>query len=108
LFKFPQTDLRFGKQRPALLLKKLPGYYDDWLICMISTKIHQHISGFDEIIQQDTEDFLQSGLKTESVIRISRIAVIAGEVLLGTIGEISPGRLLRIKNNLAEWIRNKD
>jgi mRNA interferase MazF len=35
LFRFPQTDLASGKLRPALLLKDLPGPYDDWLICMI-------------------------------------------------------------------------
>lgn len=39
LFRFPQTDLEEGKLRPALLLGKLPGEYDDWLICMISSQI---------------------------------------------------------------------
>ncbi len=29
LFRFPQTDLEEGKLRPALLLAKLPGEYDD-------------------------------------------------------------------------------
>ena len=32
LFRFPQTDLKEGKLRPALVIKKLPGEYDDWLI----------------------------------------------------------------------------
>jgi len=32
LFRFPQTDLAVGKLRPALLLGRLPGGYDDWLI----------------------------------------------------------------------------
>ena len=35
LFRFPQTDLEEGKLRPALLLGRLPGEYDDWLICPI-------------------------------------------------------------------------
>lgn len=51
LFKFPQTDLTQGKPRPALLIGKLPGQYDDWLICMISTQLRHYIQGFDEIIQ---------------------------------------------------------
>jgi len=38
LFRFPQTDLEEGKLRPALLLGRLPGEYDDWLICMISSQ----------------------------------------------------------------------
>jgi len=38
LYRFPQTDLVEGKLRPALLLGKMPGEYDDWLICMISSQ----------------------------------------------------------------------
>ena len=33
LFRFPQTDLKDGKPRPALVIRKVPGDYDDWLIC---------------------------------------------------------------------------
>jgi len=32
LFRFPRTDLGEGKLRPALLLGRLPGEYDDWPI----------------------------------------------------------------------------
>ena len=32
LFRFPQTDQKDGKIRPALILRKLPGKFDDWLI----------------------------------------------------------------------------
>jgi len=38
LFRFPRTDLASGKLRPALLLKKIPHKYSDWLVCMISTQ----------------------------------------------------------------------
>ena len=57
VFRFPQADLEEGKLRPALLLGKLPGNYDDWLICMISSQAHQHIVGFDEIVQESDVDF---------------------------------------------------
>ena len=46
VFRFPQTDLEEGTLRPALLLGKLPGEYDDWLICMISSQTRQYIAGF--------------------------------------------------------------
>jgi hypothetical protein len=32
LSRFPRTDLGEGNLRPALLLGRLPGEYDDWLI----------------------------------------------------------------------------
>jgi mRNA interferase MazF len=69
LFHFPQTDLAQGKSRPALLLGRLPGKHDNWLLCMISTQIRQAVPHFDEMIQAGDEDFSPSGLKTISVIR---------------------------------------
>jgi mRNA interferase MazF len=107
LFRFPQTDLEQGKLRPALLLGKLPGEYDDWLICMISSQTRQYVAGFDEIVKEGDIDFEQSGLKVTSVIRVGRLAVISGEILLGAIGEISSERLSRIKQNLSEWLRER-
>ncbi|MCI0624222.1 MAG: type II toxin-antitoxin system PemK/MazF family toxin [Acidobacteria bacterium] len=104
LFRFPQTDLEEGKLRPALLLGRLPGDYDDWLICMISSQMRHYNPQFDEIIQDNDSDFAQSGLKVASVIRVGRLAVVEGKVLLGATGQISPERLQRIKNHLAEWI----
>ena len=105
LFRFPQTDQASGKMRPALVLRKLPGLYDDWLICMISSQVSQKIEDFDEVIHSEVADFNQSGLKVSSVIRASRLAVVERSVLLGAIGEIAPERLGRLKNTLANWIK---
>ena len=54
LFRFPRADLSEGKLRPALLLSEVPGAYEDWLICMISSQVHQRIDGFDELIEEAT------------------------------------------------------
>jgi|SRR3972149_1924932 len=107
VFRFPQTDLEEGKLRPALLLGKLPGEYDDWLICMISSQTHQYIAGFDELIQESDDDFGESGLKVPSAIRVGRLAVVAGEILLGAIGQVSKDRLGRVKKHLSDWLSEK-
>ena len=107
IFRFPQTDLEEGKLRPALLLGKLPGEYDDWLICMISSQTRHYVSEFDEIVQETDYDFATSGIKVASVIRVGRLAVVSGEILLGAIGQISPERLERIKKHLSEWLSDK-
>jgi len=104
LFRFPQTDLQEGKLRPALVIKRLPGEYEDWLICMISSRIYQYNEKLDEIITPTNNDFQNSGLKTESVIRVSRLAVVEKDILVGKIGKISSERLKRIKERLAKWI----
>lgn len=72
LFQFPQTDKALGKLRPALLLGQLPGRHGDWLTCMISSQLHQFVEDFDEILSEDSEDYLSSGLKVPSVLRIGR------------------------------------
>ena len=104
LFKFPQTDQQTGKFRPALVLRKMPGQYDDWLICMISSQLHQKIQELDEVITTEDSDFIRSGLKLPSIIRVSRLAVVEGNMLLGKLGQISHNRLSRMKQNLAKWI----
>ena len=70
VFRFPQTDLEEGKLRPALLLGKLPGNYDDWLIYMISSQTRQAIEGFDEIVEENDKDFW--GKWTEGCKCVSR------------------------------------
>jgi len=105
LFRFPQTDQQAGKLRPALIVRQLPGQYEDWLICMISSRLGQEISGFYEIITSDDSDFRDSGLKLSSLIRISRLAVVNGDILLGRIGQIDSRRLSRIKQKLSQWLK---
>jgi mRNA interferase MazF len=106
LFRFPQTDQQSGKLRPALVIRKLPGQYEDWLISMVSSQISQEIPGFDEIISPEDPDFKDSGLKLTSLIRISRLAVVSADILLGNIGRIGDIRLARIRQKLSRWIQS--
>jgi mRNA interferase MazF len=108
LLPFPQVDLSPGKPRPVLLLAGVPGPYDDWLVCMISTQMHQYMEGFDEVVTEESNDFEASGLKASSVIRASRLAVVSGDMMLGSIGSISEARLRRIRARLAAWIQGSD
>jgi mRNA interferase MazF len=105
LFKFHQADPTRGKLRPALVLRRLPGPYNDWLICMVSSHLDQKVPDFDEIITPNDSDFKESGLKVPSLIRIGRLAVVDGDILLGKLGQIDTQRLLRIKQKLSRWIQ---
>lgn len=104
VFAFPQTDRTSGKLRPALALRACPGRYDDWLICMISSQRRHALAGIDEVIDQTDNDFAQTGFKTASVVRATRIAVVASDVLRGTIGTLAPERLTRIRRRIANWV----
>jgi mRNA interferase MazF len=57
LLRFPYADARGAKLRPALVLAPLPGPYDDWLVSMISSRLHQAVRGIDEIVLERDADF---------------------------------------------------
>ena len=105
LFRFPQTDLNEGKLRPALVITKLPGDFGDWLICMISTRKHQFLSQYDEIILEGSDEFKTSGLKSESIIRSTRLAVVHEDIIIGSIGDISNKLLNKIRTHISNWIK---
>jgi mRNA interferase MazF len=107
LFRFPYADRKEAKLRPALVIRKLPGAYEDWLICMITSQLSQQESSFDEIISEKDNDFSGSGLKFSSLVRVGRLAVVNKSILVGSIGEINADRLTRIKNRLSSWLIGK-
>jgi mRNA interferase MazF len=104
LFTFPQTDQVSGKLRPALVLRRCPGPHEDWLICMISSQFRHELTGIDEIIRPADSDFAQTGLKSASVIRATRLAVVAADVLHGKVGALGAERLNRLRQHIADWI----
>jgi mRNA interferase MazF len=104
LFTFPQTDQSEGRLRPALVLRRLPGEHQDWLVCMISSRLHQEVPGFDEVVRDSDPDFPGTGLRKPSVIRAARLAVISSEILHGFIGQLSQKRLDVIRARLATWL----
>lgn len=61
------------------------------------------VPDFDEMITPHDSDFKETGLKVPSLIRIGRLAVVDGDILLGRLGQVDTQRLLRIKQKLSRW-----
>jgi len=78
--------------------------FDDWLVCMVSSQVQQAEANLDEILSPSDADFANSGLKISSVLRLSRLAVLDGSLLLGSIGAISEERLANVRQWLAKWV----
>jgi mRNA interferase MazF len=102
LTPMPQADGQI-KNRPALLLRIMPRF-NDALVCGISTRLHQQVAGFDEIILQQDEDYDESGLVSESLIRLGFLTLIPSRKILGNIGSISLARHQRLLRNLADYL----
>ena len=95
------------KNRPAIILRELPPY-KDFLICGISTQLHQLVQGFDEIISPEDIDFVSSGLKTKSLIRLGFLAVLPRSRIAGAIGSISSERHKRLLRTLSGYLNKAE
>jgi mRNA interferase MazF len=78
--------------------------FGDWLICGVSTQLHQEVPGFDDLIKPSDPDFPASGLKAASVVRLGYLLVLPEEQLLGRLGAISRARHSRLLQRLAAFI----
>jgi len=88
------------KLRPAILLRQMPGF-GDWLVCGVSSQLHQAVPGFDDLVLQEHSDYTTSGLKVPSLIRLGFLAVLPSGRFVGVIGSISTERHLRLLHRLA-------
>jgi mRNA interferase MazF len=106
LASLPQADGRV-KHRPALVLRRMPGF-GDLLVCGVSTQLRQQITDFDELIEPSNADFKTSGLKAPSLVRLGFLTVLPAGNFLGRIGAISSQRHQRLLSRLADYLRSKD
>lgn len=104
LLRFPQADLEAGKLRPALVVAVAPGRHPDVLLSLITSRAYQEAPGFDEVIEPAEADFVSSGLKARSVVRLARLVSVEETAINARLGDISPERLRRIKTRLMDWI----
>jgi mRNA interferase MazF len=74
---------------------------------MVSSQAHQVETDLDETIFPTDTNFADSGLKVSSVLRLSRLAVLDGSLLLGSIGTISEERLWNVRQRLAKWMASE-
>jgi mRNA interferase MazF len=98
----PQADGSV-KLRPVLILKELPGYRD-FLVCGISTQLHQEIKGFDAILDGKSNDFKQTGLRQTSLIRLCFLAVLSRSQIPGSIGKINRELHQQLLERLAKYL----
>jgi mRNA interferase MazF len=102
LASIPQSDGNI-KTRPVIILRAMPPYRD-WLVCGISTQLHQLVVGFDEIIDPEDLDFIASGLKSRSLIRLGFLSLLPRRMIIGSIGSISPDRHQRLLTKFSDYL----
>lgn len=91
------------KMRPVLIVRQTPKY-NDYLVCGISSKLHEEIEGLDVVIRQSHQEFPLTGLKHEGLIRLFFIGVIRNEDCLGALGKVSEETLRLVQSRIAGYL----
>jgi len=94
LVRFPFTDLTTAKLRPAVVLTS---HGDDLTIVGIFSGLPHPPR--ETWIPLSTEDpvFSRTGLKTNSVIKAERIAVIEQSIVVRKLGSVAPAKMDEVK-----------
>jgi mRNA interferase MazF len=88
------------------LLRRLPPF-GDFLVCGISTQLHQEVADFDVVIALDNPEFAASGLKAASLLWLSFLAVLPDSTFVGRIGSLSRACRLRLLDNLCRHLNSQ-
>ncbi|MEM6427879.1 MAG: type II toxin-antitoxin system PemK/MazF family toxin [Deinococcota bacterium] len=102
LVPLPQVDGQL-KVRPCLVLRVLPPF-NDLLVCGISTQLQHEVKGFDDVVLASDRDFIQSGLRATSLIRLGFLGVIPTSQIAGSIGSIDSQRHQNLLKRLANFL----
>jgi mRNA interferase MazF len=104
LMAIPQADGQ-RKPRPVLLLREMPKYRD-FLVCGISSQLQQYLPDFDELIQVNDPDFVETGLIKPSLVRLNFLAIARRAEVMGRLGEISIERHRQLLDNLSSYLKS--
>jgi len=93
---FPQTDLKAGKRRPALVVADLLG--DDLILCQITSQAHS--DGYS--IPLSAANFERGRLAVDSFIRPNRLFTVDHSVIVYVAGKLRLEKLKEVKARLRE------
>jgi mRNA interferase MazF len=97
LIPFPFTDLSGQKMRPALVLhNEKKG--EDCIVSFISTVASRKVGRFDIPVSPT----VSNGIKSESVIKINKIATLQKKLVLGKLGMLEKSSLVIVDKLLRD------
>ncbi|MBA2454080.1 MAG: type II toxin-antitoxin system PemK/MazF family toxin [Chloroflexia bacterium] len=88
LITFPFTDLSGQKVRPALVIGQPDS--DDILLAFITSRLNTNNPELELLLEPSNPEFLASGLKVASLIRLSKVATLDRMLVRRRLGSIGP------------------
>ena len=97
---FPFTDLSGQKVRPALVVSRSDRPGSDVVLAFITTFQRQSLLPTDLLLETSHPDFVQTGLKAPSVVKLDKLVTVESSILLGELGELPPALLHQADSKL--------
>ncbi|MGQ9640610.1 MAG: type II toxin-antitoxin system PemK/MazF family toxin [Candidatus Bathycorpusculaceae bacterium] len=102
LIPFPFTDLTAAKLRPALVLFEGER---DVVVAFVSSRVPQKLALADVLVKESHPEFVLTGLKVSSVIKLDKIATLLKDLVVGEIGELGDELKRKVNQRLRKVYR---
>jgi mRNA interferase MazF len=100
LAKFPFTDLKGFKRRPAVIVSNDNRSNNDFIVAFITSVVSGNLSNTDLLFDASKKDFKKSGLIKPSVIKSDKLATLNKSIFTGELGSVSSETLREIDKRL--------
>lgn len=96
---FPFTDLSQTKLRPAIVLW-IDHSHQDVTICFISSQNTNNLSDDEFVLNPIDPDFLTTGLKVISKVRVTKIVTIERKLITRKLGNLSNSYITNLNKTM--------
>lgn len=100
LVRFPFSDLSQTKLRPALVLA-VGKTIDEITLCFISSQNTKSLTSDKFVISISNSEFAQTGLKTDSKVRVTRIITLERKLILRRISKLGKKQINKLNQTLS-------
>jgi mRNA interferase MazF len=100
LVPFPFDDLSSSKVRPAVCLTDPIGQYRHVILAFITSRLPEEPLMTDIMINSESDDFGETGLRVSSTIRLHRMMTATADIILRQLGQLSPHQQKQVKGRL--------
>lgn len=100
LVKFPFTDLRGFKRRPAVVVSRDKKTSVDFIVAFITSVIPKKLSDTDLLFDNFHKEFKKPGLIKTSIIKLDKLATLNKSIFTGELGSVSNDTLKEIDKRL--------
>ena len=89
LARFPFTDLTGTTLRPAVIVSQ-GQLGDDLVLVAISSVVRGALAPADYTVESNHPEFISTGLRVTSVIRVHKLATVERSVIIRRLGSLGP------------------